>query len=101
MPSERPAHYKTRADAAHTGGACAEPAEVCGAHSTEARSAEATDMAAAKTTDVGSAHCADMTTAEAAAKTAVTAAAASVSGASCGKPEHDDRCCGDENLRHD
>jgi hypothetical protein len=58
-------------------------------------------MRSAEATDMGCAQCADMTAAEATAKTAVTAATASVSGASCGKSEHDDRCCGSENLRHD
>jgi hypothetical protein len=89
------------------------PAELRGAHaaemayvthSTEMRAAKAAEMAAAKT----AAHCADMTTAEATVKTAVTSAAetaatttASVSGVSCGKSEHDDRCCCSEKLRHD
>jgi len=125
MTSDRPAHCTetARADAAHMGRACADAtevrahsAELRGAHSTEVRAAETTDMAAAKaaevrsaaeTADMGSAHCADMAAAEAPAETAVTTAepaataAASVSGASCGKSEHDDRRCCSENLRHD
>jgi hypothetical protein len=108
------------AEAAHMG--CADAtevgafsAELRGAHSTEARSAEASDMAAAEATDMASAESADVTAAKAAAETtdmtaaahtaahtaAKSAATASVSGASCGKSEHDDRCCCSEKLRHD
>jgi hypothetical protein len=79
----------------------AETTEMRSAETTEARSAEAAEMRSAEATDMGCAHCADMTAAEATAKTAMTAAAASVSGANCGKSEHDDRCCCSENLRHD
>jgi hypothetical protein len=115
----RPGHCAntTYAEPAHMGRAHAAEilfAEATDMGSTETtemrRSAEAADMGSAETTDMRPAEATDMCSAHSAAKsadmtaaahTAKSAATASVSGARCGEPEHDDRRCCSENIRHD